>query len=55
MVDVADSKSAARKSVRVRVSGEPPLVKLVELSTRDLLNRELAIASSRLTLDFPNP
>ena len=25
MVDVADSKSAARKGVRVRVSGEPPL------------------------------
>ena len=30
MVDVADSKSAARKGVRVQVSPEAPFVKLFE-------------------------
>jgi hypothetical protein len=33
MVDVADSKSAARKGVRVRVSGEPPFEYLKILLT----------------------
>ncbi len=35
MVDVADSKSAARKGVRVRVSGEPPLSYQIKIFNKD--------------------
>ena len=39
MVDVADSKSAARKGVRVRVSGEPPLYKLIVFNKDKTVNQ----------------
>ena len=39
MVDVVDSKSTARKGVRVRVSGEPPLYKLTVLNKDKTFNQ----------------
>ena len=44
MVDVVDSKSTARKGVRVRVSGEPPLYKLI------IFNKDKTINDTAKTL-----
>jgi hypothetical protein len=52
MVDAADSKSAVRKDVRVRVSPEAPIVKLFEPTFPELfmtLKEPQAFACDRYT------